>query len=157
MTPKRPLHLGILVLGTAMALSGGYFEAEGSAHCSSQLPSEHTPKPATDARADTAARTGQAKSTSDSPPPTRPFSSIATPVRDYPRVASSGRCSPLYKNGTRGNCIAGRACRGYGIRNDENEVLCMCYLTHGGCDAKSRCDDRAHACVADTIRKNSEE
>ena len=33
----------------------------------------------------------------------------------------------------------------------------MCYLTHGGCDAKSRCDDRAHACVADTIQKNKEE
>jgi hypothetical protein len=150
MTQTRPLHLGILFLSAAMALSGGHFEAEGSAQ-------EHAPQPPTDARADTAAHAGQAKSTSDSPPPTRPFSGIATPVRDYPRVASSGRCAPRYKNGTRGNCIAEKPCRGYGIRNDGNEVLCMCYLTHGGCDAKSRCDDRAHACVADTIQKNREE
>jgi hypothetical protein len=157
MTPKRPLHLGILVLGAAMVLSAGHSKANGSADCSSQLSAEHTPKAATDARTDSAARTGQAKSTSDSPPSNRPFSSVATPVRNYPRVASSGRCAPLYKNGTRGSCIADKSCRGYGIRNDENEVLCMCYLTHGGCDAKSRCDDRAHACVADTIRKNGEE
>jgi len=141
MTLKRPIHICILFLSVAMGLSACGFEADGHADSSSQSPAEH----------------GQAKSTSDSPPPTRPFSSIATPVRDYPRVASSGRCAPLYKNGTRGNCIADKPCRGYGVRKDDNEVLCMCYLTQGGCDPKSRCDDRAHACVADTIRKNTEE
>ena len=156
MTPKRPFHFGILVLGAAMALSAANF-ANSSAASSSQLPAEQTSKPAADSHPASAPPTGQAKSTSDSPPRTLPFSSIATPVRDYPRVASSGRCAPLYKNGTRGACIADKPCRGYGIRNDKNEVLCMCYLTHGGCDAKSRCDDRAHACVADIIRKNDEE
>jgi hypothetical protein len=95
--------------------------------------------------------------TSETAPPIRPFSSPATPVRDFPRVASSGRCAPIYKNGTRGTCIAEKPCRGYGIRNDENQILCMCYLSHGGCDTKSRCDDRAHACVADTRLKNQEE
>jgi hypothetical protein len=144
MTLKIPLRICILILSGAITLGARCFEPSSSAVSGSELQAEQTPKPAT----------GQAKSTSDSPPPTAPFSSIAIPVRDYPRVASSGRCAPRYRNGTQGSCIADKPCRGYGIRNDENAVLCMCYLTHGGCDAKSRCDDRAHACVADTIQKN---
>lgn len=155
MTPRLPLHLSIFFLSAVMALSGCGLEIHGSTDPASGLQVGQTPNPAGDASADMGLP--QAKSTSDNPPPTRPFSSVATPVRDFPRVASSGRCAPRYKNGTLGSCIANKPCRGYGIRNDENEVLCMCYLTHGGCDAKSRCDDRAHACVADTIQKNKEE
>jgi hypothetical protein len=157
MTLRAPIRICILFLSAAISLSAGGFEPHGPGGSSAEPPAEHTLKPVADASADIGAPTGQAKSTSDSPPPTRPFSSIATPVRDYPRVASSGRCGPRYKNGTRGSCIADKPCRGYGIRNDENEVLCMCYLTHGGCDSKSRCDDRAHACLADTIQKSREE
>jgi hypothetical protein len=157
MTLRRSVQICILFLSAAMVLGACNFETRVSADSSSQAPVGETAKPAADSSADTAARAGQAKSTSNSPPPTRPFSGIATPVRDYPRVASSGPCAPLYRNGTHGTCIADKPCRGYGIRNDENEVLCMCYLTHGGCDAKSRCDHRAHACVADTIQKNKEE
>jgi len=119
-----------------------------------QAPTQQHAPPA---RAASTARPGQPTSTSEIAPPIKPFSGPATPVRDYPRVASSGRCAPLYNNGTRGNCIADKPCRGYGIRNDENQVLCMCYLTHGGCDAKSRCDDRAHACVVDTPQKSDDE
>jgi hypothetical protein len=157
MVRKTPLLICILFLSAATALNAHRFEPGGRADSSSESPGEHISKPASDPIADIEARAGQAKSTSETPPPTRPFSSIATPVRDYPRVASSGVCAPHYKNGTRGRCIANKPCRGYGIRNDKNEVLCMCYLTHGGCDAKSRCDDRAHACVADSIQKNKEE
>ena len=148
MTLRVPLHWSILFFSAAMALSGCGLETHGTIDPASG------PNPVSDPSADLVS---QAKSTSGNPPPTPPFSSIATPVRDFPRVASSGRCAPRYKNGTLGSCIASKPCRGYGIRNDENEVLCMCYLTHGGCDAKSRCDDRAHACVADTIQKNKEE
>ncbi len=143
--------LYFLLLSAAMALSGSHRPADPA----SGLPDDLALNPAADASADMSGF--QAASTSDNPPSVRPFSSIATPVRDFPRVASSGRCAPRYRNGTQGKCIASKPCRGYGIRNDENEVLCMCYLTHGGCDAKSRCDDRAHACVADTIQKNKEE
>jgi hypothetical protein len=107
--------------------------------------------------AEAIAKNQEPASTSAVAPPTKPFSGVATPVRDYPRVASSGRCAPIYKNGMRGNCIADKPCRGYGIRTDDNQVLCMCYLTHGGCEAKSRCDDRAHACLADTTQKVSDE
>lgn len=93
---------------------------------------------------------GKPQSTSNTPPPTRPFSTVVVPLRNYPRVASTGRCAPTYLNGTRGTCIAEKPCRGYGIRDDANQVSCMCYVARGGCDLKSRCDDHVHACVADT-------
>lgn len=152
---RRSLHVSILFLGAAVALSAGDFKGDRTPDSPPQSGADQTDGSSI-ADADIA-MFGQAKSTSDTPPPVKPFSGIATPVRDYPRVASSGRCAPFYKNGTRGSCIAEKPCRGYGIRNDQNEALCMCYLTHGGCDAKSRCDDRAHACVADTKVKNREE
>jgi hypothetical protein len=153
---RRSLHTCILFLSATLALGAGGFKGDHSVDPYSQSQNELIENGANSVDLDFA-MIGQAQSTSDRPPATRPFSGVATPVRDYPRVASSGRCAPLYKNGTRGTCIAEKACRGYGIRNDKNEVLCMCYLTHGGCDAKSRCDDRAHACVADTRSKKIEE
>ena len=157
MTLRRSVQVCILFLSLAIVLGAWNFETRVSADSSPQAPGGEAAKAATDGSGDTPARAGQAKSTSDTAPPTHPFSGIATPVRDYPLVASSGPCAPLYKNGTHGTCIADKPCRGYGIRNDQNEVLCMCYLTRGGCDTKSRCDNRAHACVADTIQKNKEE
>lgn len=156
MLPRRSLHACILFLGATLALSAGGFKSDHSVDPFSRSQTELIENSSTSVDMDFAA-IFQAQSTSETPPATRPFSGIAAPVRDYPRVASSGRCAPLYKNGTRGACIAQKPCRGYGIRNDQNEVHCMCYLTHGGCDAKSRCDDRAHACVADTRSKNIEE
>lgn len=149
----------VLLLGAILALHACGTGPSSNPTDSSAGPTPAAPaaKPASDASATLATRPGEPTSTSEIAPPIKPFSGLATPVRDYPRVASRGRCAPLYRNGTRGSCIADKACRGYGIRNDENQVLCMCYLTHGGCDAKSRCDDRAHACVADTKQNTPDE
>jgi len=154
---RAPPFLGcVLLLGAALALHacGTGPNSNPTESTAARAPAEQASKPESDQSAAVSTRPGEPTSTSEIAPPINPFSGPATPVRDYPRVASSGRCAPLYKNGTRGLCIAEKPCRGYGIRNDENQVLCMCYLTHGGCDAKSRCDDRAHACVADTRQKN---
>ena len=147
MARQHRFLFGFIFLSAALLLQACGREA------SSNLPESSAPAAPTEQ----VAKPQEPTSTSSVAPPTMPFSGVATPVRDFPRVASSGRCAPLYKNGMRGNCIVEKPCRGYGIRNDENQVLCMCYLTHGGCDAKSRCDDRAHACVADTTQKASDE
>jgi hypothetical protein len=90
------------------------------------------------------------ESTSATPPHLSSFSAVVVPVRDYPRVASEGKCAPIYRNDTHGMCIAAKPCRGYGIRKDDEQVACMCYLTVGGCDEKSRCDRESHGCVPDT-------
>jgi hypothetical protein len=100
--------------------------------------------------------TGQPGPVSSTPPKIHPFPPVK-PVRDYPRVASEGGCAPTYRNGTRGACIANKPCRGYGVRNDKSEELCMCYLNRGGCDPKSRCDLLAHGCVPDTNNPNDSE
>jgi hypothetical protein len=147
MAREHPFLFCVIFLSAALALQA----------CGRQTGSNLAESNAPPAPTEQVAKPQEPTSTSAVAPPTTPFSGIATPVRDFPRVASSGRCAPLYKNGMGGNCIAEKPCRGYGIRNDENQVLCMCYLTHGGCDAKSRCDDRAHACVADTTQKASDE
>jgi hypothetical protein len=159
MIREHPFLGCVLLLGAALALHacGPGPNSNPTESTAARAPAEQAAKPESEQSAAVSTRPGEPTSTSEVPPPIKPFSGLATPVRDYPRVAGNGRCAPLYKNGTRGNCIADKPCRGYGIRNDENQVLCMCYLTHGGCDAKSRCDDRAHACVADTTQKNSDE
>ena len=131
---------------------------KGAASAIDRFPaeSEHAASPGA-ALGAVATAADQPRSTSSTPPAVGSFSKVAVPLRNYPRVASAGRCAPLYRNGTRGACIAEKPCRGYGIRNDENQVLCMCYLTSGGCDAKSRCDGHVHACVADTkVQEESE-
>ena len=92
----------------------------------------------------------KSESTSATPPHLSSFSAVVVPVRDYPRVASEGKCAPIYRNGTHGMCIAAKPCRGFGIRKDDEQVACMCYLTVGGCDEKSRCDRESHGCVPDT-------
>jgi hypothetical protein len=130
----------------------------GKAAAASDVSPDSKSKTATAAASRIAtASSAEPRSTSNTPPPIRSFSSKAVPVRDFPRVASAGGCAPTYRNGTHGTCIAEKPCRGYGIRNGENQVLCMCYLKKGGCDHESRCDARAHECVADTKEPNYSE
>lgn len=148
MTRERRFLFCTLLFIATFALS-----ACGNGH----TPAEQSASPTSELNPATTAHTEEPTPTSQTSPPVRAFAGPATPVRDYPRVASSGRCAPLYKNGTHGSCIADKPCRGYGIRNDENQELCMCYFTHGGCDAKARCDDRAHACVSDSKQITTDE
>lgn len=89
------------------------------------------------------------ESTSAVPPKITPFSSAVVATPGFPRIASKGGCEPIYKNGSKGACVANQPCRGYGVRDDRGEDLCMCYLAKTGCDAKSRCDLPAHGCVPD--------
>jgi hypothetical protein len=100
---------------------------------------------------------GQPQSTSSTPLRLGTFSTVPTPLRNFPRVVSTGRCAPIYRNGTSGSCIAEKPCRGYGIRNDEKQVLCMCYTTNGGCDTQSRCDAHVHACIPDNEESSESE
>ena len=83
------------------------------------------------------------------PPQIAQFSNEAAPVKDFPRIASKGGCEPTYRNGNKGACVADKPCRGYGVRNDQGQDMCECYLAKTGCDAKSRCDLPDHACVPD--------
>jgi hypothetical protein len=86
---------------------------------------------------------------SPTPPKVSPFSSNVTPTDSFSSIASVGGCEPTYRNGTKGMCVNGRPCRGYGVRNDRGQDQCVCYLAKSGCDSKSRCDLPEHACVPD--------
>ena len=68
-------------------------------------------------------------------------------VQRLPRIESEGDCAPRYKNGMLGACIAGKECRGFGVRDKNGKALCTCYGLKGGCGEGQRCDDEKLACV----------
>lgn len=92
---------------------------------------------------------GKSASVSSVPPVTHPFSERVSLVKALPRIASVGGCEPTYRNGSKGTCVAGKPCRGYGVVDEGGLELCECYLARGGCDALSRCEPVRSACVLD--------
>jgi hypothetical protein len=70
-------------------------------------------------------------------------------VRRLPEVESVGDCAPRhpYASASRTSCIEGKPCRGFGVRNENGQILCSCYGLIGGCAEGKRCDMRTLACV----------
>ena len=68
-------------------------------------------------------------------------------IQRLPRIESEGDCAPRYKNGMLGACIAGKECRGFGVRDKNGKALCSCYGLIGGCGEGLRCDDEKLTCV----------
>jgi len=93
----------------------------------------------------------KSKAVSSVPPATHPFSERVTPVKSLRRIASKGGCEPTYKNGTKGACVAGKPCRGYGVVDEAGHELCECYLKRGGCEPGFRCEPVRSDCVPDDL------
>lgn len=91
----------------------------------------------------------KATPTSTTAPRFDDFASRADPVPQREAVASKGDCAPRYrKAGAVGTCIAGKACRGFGVL-ENGRAVCACYATRGGCGVDERCDPRGAQCVKD--------
>jgi hypothetical protein len=91
----------------------------------------------------------KSKAVSPVPPTTRPFAERVVPAKTLPRIASKGGCEPTYRNGTKGACVAGKPCRGYGVIDEAGHELCECYLKRGGCESGFRCEPVRSGCVPD--------
>lgn len=59
-----------------------------------------------------------------------------------------GNCGPQFDDGTRGTCIAGKPCNGFGFRNAQGSLVCACFEVAGGCPLTQACSIRRRACVA---------
>jgi hypothetical protein len=86
-----------------------------------------------------------------SPTPPKPGRPI-TPIRPFANlemVAGQGDCAPSYTNGSKGQCINSRPCRGYGMRGPTGAVECRCWAKADGCGEHERCDIVVKRCVPD--------
>jgi len=83
------------------------------------------------------------------PPATHPFSEQVRPAKPLQRIASVGGCEPTYLNGTKGSCVGGKPCRGYGVIDEAGHEQCECFLHRGGCQSAFRCEEVRADCVPD--------
>jgi outer membrane murein-binding lipoprotein Lpp len=83
------------------------------------------------------------------PPATHPFSEQVRPARPLKQIASAGGCEPTYLNGTKGSCVGGKPCRGYGVIDEAGHEQCECFLSRGGCLSQFRCEAVRAGCVPD--------
>jgi len=72
----------------------------------------------------------------------------ATPLAPARFEYGEGDCETRYADGTRGTCINGKACNGFGFRNARGELVCACFERIGGCDETQACSSRRRQCVA---------
>lgn len=91
----------------------------------------------------------EAEPVSATPPEVAPFTSQTVPLRELPEVPSRGGCEPTYRNGMSGTCINDKPCRGFGVDDPEQGVMCVCFATPGGCAEDQRCERRGAQCVQD--------
>ena len=59
-----------------------------------------------------------------------------------------GDCAPQYENGTRGTCINGKPCNGFGFKDADGKIQCACFEKIGGCEVNQGCSLQRRACVA---------
>jgi len=92
---------------------------------------------------------GKSTAVSSVPPATHPFSEQVRPAKPLQRIASVGGCEPTYLNGTKGSCVGGKPCRGYGVIDEAGHEQCECFLHRGGCQSLFRCEAVRADCVPD--------
>jgi hypothetical protein len=76
-----------------------------------------------------------------------PQPSTARPLPNRPIELGEGTCAPRLGDKIVGTCIANRACRGYGERDENGELRCACFGLRGGCATSERCDLVKKTCV----------
>ena len=81
-------------------------------------------------------------------------SSPAKPLRPVPILPKldisygEGDCAPQYENGTRGTCINGKPCNGFGFKDADGKIQCACFEKVGCCEVNQGCSLKRRACVA---------